>query len=281
MGIPKKELVNKITECERLGQFDQPVQPSNPNLVAEIKDDYVYLKHNIFNKVGNTLAHGIVRIASACFARGVHLKVEGRHNLKGVKSAIVTCNHVRDLDCTYITHAIRHHRIYYTVSPNNNKKGIAGFFLRQGGILPFGGSLANTKNLSRTISELLKKKNYIVFYPEAQLWWNYQKPRPLKKGAFYFATINNVPVVPMFLTFSARKKARRDGLPKYDLTMHIMSPIYPDPNKSKSENIETMLYTNFALWRDKYEEVYKQKLEYTTENLEVKQELEKYLNYKI
>ena len=40
MGIPKKELVNKIAECERLGQFDQPVQPSNPNLVAEIKDDY-------------------------------------------------------------------------------------------------------------------------------------------------------------------------------------------------------------------------------------------------
>lgn len=281
MGIPKRQIVSNIERNERLGLFDQPTQPVNPNLVAELKDDYVYLRHNIFYKLGTYMAHGVVRIAGDCFSGIAHLRVVGKQNLKNINSAIITCNHIHDLDCTYIAHSVRHRRIFYTVSENNNKKGIAGFFLRQGGILPLGGSLTNTKNLSRAISELLDKGSFVVFYPEAELWWNYKKPRPLKRGAYYYATKNNVPILPMFITFAPRKKPRRDGLPKYNLTMHILPPIYPDPKKSKAENAEILRYTNFALWRDKYEEVYGQKLEYTTQNEEVKQELKKYLDYKI
>ena len=31
------------------------------------------------------------------------------------------------------------------------------------------------------------------------MWFNYRKPRNLKRGAYYYAAKNNVPIVPIFV----------------------------------------------------------------------------------
>lgn len=279
MSTQKIQIIKKIDEYERLGLFDQPVQPHNPDLVKPMTDDYKYLRSNIFSKITSTIAHGIVRLASLFFAKNVNLKIVGKQNLKGIKSAIVTCNHVNNVDCTFVTKAIRNHRVYYTVSPINNKKGFGGYCLRRGGILPFGTSVANTKNMSRAIAKLLDKKAFILFYPEAELWWNYKKPRPYKKGAYYYAVTNNVPIVPMFITFKQRNKKSKDGIPKYDLTLHVMPAIYPNPNFLKQDNINNLMHQNFLMCKDVYEKFYKTNLSYTT-TPENRKQLDEFLNYK-
>lgn len=279
MTIQKTQIINKIEQYEKQGLFDKPVQPYDPKKVKPMTDNYKYLSNNIFNKLAVSLAHGFFRLASFFFAKSAHLKIEGKQNLKGLKSAIVTCNHVNTVDCTFITNAIKHHRVYYTVSPINNKKGIGGYCLKCGGVLPFGPSVTNTKNMSRAITHLLNKKAFILFYPEAELWPNYKKPRPYKKGAYYYAVTNNVPIVPMFITFKERNKKDKDGFPKYDLTLHIMPPLYADPNLSKQKNITHLMHQNYLMCKDVYEKFYNTKLTYTTEE-KYRDELEHFLTYK-
>ena len=47
---------------------------------------------------------------------------------------------------------------------------------------------------------ILKRGDFILIYPEQSLWWNYEKPKPLKNGAYKIASRSNVPVIPIFIT---------------------------------------------------------------------------------
>ena len=72
------------------------------------------------------------------------------------------------------------------------------------------------------------------------MWWNYEKPRPLRIGAFHFAAKNGVPVVPCFVTLSPADP-RLPVLPdNVAWTVHVGSPLYPDPTLSVRENAEIM-----------------------------------------
>ena len=86
--------------------------------------------------------------------------------------------------------------------------------------------------------------------------------KPLKKGAFQFAVNNNVPVVPCFITMEDSDIIGPDGFKIQEYTIHIMKPIYPDPLKSKQENIENMMEKNYMMWKRQYEASYGRKLEY-------------------
>jgi hypothetical protein len=56
-----------------------------------------------------------------------------------------------------------------------------------------------------------------------------------------------------------------DGYPIQEYTIHISKPIYPDPNKSKIDNVKYIMDENFRIWKDIYESVYHVKLQYTTQ----------------
>ena len=56
-----------------------------------------------------------------------------------------------------------------------------------------------------------------------------------------------------------------DGFFIQELTIHIMEPLYPDSELTKSEQIQDLMARNAALWRDCYEKAYNKKLKYTTE----------------
>ena len=95
------------------------------------------------------------------------------------------------------------------------------------------------------------------------MWWNYRKPKPLKKGAFTFAATNHVPVIPCFITMQDTDVMDPDGYPVQEYTVHISAPIYPDKKKSKGENAETMMQKNYEVWKEIYENTYGIPLVYT------------------
>jgi hypothetical protein len=47
-----------------------------------------------------------------------------------------------------------------------------------------------------------------------------------------------------------------DGFPIQAYTVHILPPIYPDPEKTVRENTEIMKNRNFELWKEVYESTY-------------------------
>lgn len=95
------------------------------------------------------------------------------------------------------------------------------------------------------------------------MWWNYRKPKPVKKGGFTFAANNNVPVLPCFITMEDSKYTDGDGFPVQKYTIHIAKPIYPDKNKNKAENVKAMMEAHTKVWKDIYEKAYGMPLTYT------------------
>ncbi|MCH5163654.1 MAG: glycosyltransferase [Clostridiales bacterium] len=191
-------------------------------------------------------------------------RVVGKENLKAVRKsgAITVCNHFHYLDTLFVRQAIGHYKSYHTMAPFNNKSGAGGHIIRHGGMMPFSANLTAMRNLDAEINRQLARGKRVNFYPEHAMWWNYQKPRPMKDGAFHYAVKFKVPVVPIFCTF---KKTKRGGIRK--LYIHILPAVYADEALPRKEQIIAMKATAESEWKTCYEQAYGKKLEYLSSDL--------------
>lgn len=183
-------------------------------------------------------------------------EVTGREKLDSVHGAILCCNHVNKLDCMAIQFACRPRRTFFTAAQFNNMTGFLGDMMRLGGMLPMGESYSALKNLDMAIEKIVGRGDFVTFFPERAEWWGYEKPRPLSAGAFRFAVKNNVPVIPLFITFrqTAASKADRKGLKQF--VVNISDPIYP-PENICPEAAKTYLMSHTAeAWEKIYDEFY-------------------------
>lgn len=186
-------------------------------------------------------------------------KVVGRENLRALKKegAISVCNHFNYLDTLFVRQAVGHYRSFHTMGPWNNKGGLGGHIIRHGGMLPFSTNLAAMRALGIEMERLLKKGKIINFYAEQVMWTNYQKPRPMKDGAFHYALRFGVPVLPLFCTFSRDRHGRARGV-----RIHILPAIRADESLPKGERLQDMKSRAEAAWRECYESAYGVKLQY-------------------
>jgi len=90
-------------------------------------------------------------------------------------------------------------------------------------------TLKQNRAFDGMVERLLKKKLFLHFYPEEAMWTNWRQSRPFKRGAFLYASKNNVPVVPIIYCFRGKRGSR-------GLTVQICKPIYPQENVSIKEN---------------------------------------------
>ena len=261
--MKRTEIIKKIELKEQTKDFNSHVQQPNEK-IKSVEPSYNYLRKGVFNKIGTMLTVPIFNFASCIFARLFKLKVVGKKNLKLIKNqgAILTSNHIHDLDCTLIKKVTLGRKLNIIVGEFNNYRGVFGSMLRAGGTLPLSGSPTCMRNLTKAVEVLLNKKHVVLCYPEGALWWCYEKPRPLLPGAFYYAAKFNVPIVPMFFTFK-NLKPRKDGTFKKQFILHIGEPILPKPELNNKENIEYLANANFEFNKNVYEKFYNKKLEYS------------------
>lgn len=196
-----------------------------------------------------------------------NLKIVGQENLKGLKGAIITCNHISKVDSFAVREACKEN-IMFVAAEFNNWKGAMGKISRNTGYIPLPANL-NLKlmrKFNEAISFYLKKGKKILIYPEQAMWREFPKPRPLQNGAFHYAVINNVPVLPMFITVQPKTNpADEQGRANFgDYTIHILPPIYPKKELTSKENEKYMKLENFRLCQECYEATYEIKLKYTT-----------------
>lgn len=92
------------------------------------------------------------------------------------------------------------------------------------------------------------------------MWWNYRKPKPLKKGAFTLAARNHVPVLPIFITMDDSDVLGDDGFWVQEYTIYIGTPIYPQEELSRMENVRWLMEENARQWKEIYETHYGEKL---------------------
>lgn len=231
-------------------------------------------KNNIVSRYKRKMARNIANNYTKLF--NYDTKIIGLENLQEVKTgAIITSNHFSPKDSTVIMYAMnkigkREHMDIVIEEENTMMTGQFGFLMNNCGTIPLSTSkLYMEKKFMPAVETLLKNKDFILIYPEEQMWYNYRKPRPLKPGAYHLAAKFNVPVIPCFTEIRTRKDYDEDGFKKLKFILHIMKPIYPDPEKTLKQNKEEMQKKDYDAKVKAYEEAYGKKLEYTFEEEDI------------
>lgn len=276
------EVLKKIEMLERTGKFDIDVEEDPPT--KPLPDKVDYLRKNIIGKLKAKHAFHLARkflnaiIEKKQFIIG---GIEGEENLTSVSGgAIITCNHFNALDSfamqmVYEKADTKKHRFYRVIREGNYTSfgGFYGYLMRNCYTLPLSSDMKHMKMFSGAVSEILKDNGFVLVYAEQSMWWNYRKPKPLKKGAFSLAAVNGVPVVPCFITMRDSGIMGDDGFIIQEYYIHIGKPIYPDKNLSIAKNTAFMMEKNAAVWKEIYENFYGMPLRYKTELPEFKEAL--------
>lgn len=248
----------KIAQLEREGKFDEHTDPVDMSIAMPVTPDFPYIQKTLRQK---WITFWRRRLVVYPFARKVckkdfDLEIKGKENLRGIGAAVITCNHTTKFDCLAVQYALRPNSPYVVAASFNNMKGRFGDMMRAGGMLPLGSDLATSKAFLRAVRYYLANGKRILIYPEQAMWWNYEKPRPMKDGAFDIAVRNGVPVLPLFVTFRPSGVFDDNHIEHKYLTLHILPPIYPDRTGGYREELARMKAENERLWREAYKKAY-------------------------
>lgn len=271
--LTRAEVLRRIEHLEKAGIFDKDVEddPQGRELLPN-EVDYLRksMKSRLRTKYAFKIAHWFVDVLIQK-KQFVLKEIKGIENLKSMNGgAVITCNHFHAYDSFAMQLAfekakVRRRKLFRVISEANYTSfpGFYGFLMRNCNTLPLSSNRVTMKKLILAVNRILQCGHFILIYPEQSMWWNYRKPKPLKRGAFSFAATNNVPVVPCFITMQDTDVMDADGYPVQEYTVHISTPIYPDKKKSKGENVEAMMKKNYEVWKEIYESTYGIPLVYT------------------
>lgn len=257
------------TQLEKEGKFSVDENENSLDGCEPVDENFPFIRKGF----KYALKHKFYIKAMKLYAKKVNkeltnLKIEGKQNLKGVKEAIITCNHVSKVDSFAVRAAVGMD-IMFVAAEFNNWKGPMGDIARHTGYIPLSTklNLKLMRKFNEAIEHYLKKGKKILIYPEQAMWREYKKPRPLQNGAFHYAVTNNVPVLPLFITIEDKaEKTDKNGKMNFgNYTIHILPPIYPQHDLPTKENETFMRLENFRLWKECYEKVYGKQLSYTTD----------------
>ena len=278
------EILEKIKQLEKEGKFDVDAEDDPPTIELTPENvDYLKTKrknkwkNKFANKLGEKFLEAIIKDNKLIIK-----DVTGLENLSDIKSgAILTCNHFNPFDSFTIEEVFslsgqrEKKKLYKVIREGNytNFPGFYGFLFRNADTLPLSSNTRTMIKFMQAADTILKRGDFILIYPEQSLWWNYEKPKPLKNGAYKIATRSNVPVIPIFITMTDSDIIGEDGFPVKEYYVHIEEPIYPDKELSEKENVQIMKDKNFEVWKNVYEEFYGIPLEYTTVKKEVNDEI--------
>lgn len=256
-----------IEKYERLGIFDHHTDPVDYSITLPVDKNFPYVVKGFFKK---TRVFFLRQFVVYPFARRASKEYEtqvvGLEKIRGIKSAIITSNHVNKFDSLAIQHAMMPRKTYVVAAEFNNVSGRFGEMMRVGGMLPLSSDFSAQKNFMKAVHYYLSHKKFVLMYPEQAMWWNYEKPRPLKEGAFVLAVKNDVPIIPVFITFRPSGLFDDNGIEKKYFTLNFMDPIYPKREYNYRQNVEYMKKENERVCREKYEEVYGCKLKFTCDD---------------
>ena len=270
------EVFRKMEELEKEGVFDVDLEndpPFNPIKEGEVD----FLRKKLSSKIKSKIADKVSFNYFNKLIKKGQIVIDGYEGIENLisfdKGAIITANHFHPFDSIALHKVFKKykkkHHLYKIIREGNYSfPGLFGFFMRNCYSLPLSDNFKVMKECMASIDTLLQNGEYILVYAEQSLWWNYRKPKPLKEGAFRFAIKNNVPVLPTFITMRDTDRLDNEGFYIQAYTLHILKPIYPDPNLSLKENIKMMKNKNEQMWKEVYEKVYGVPLTYLTKEKE-------------
>ena len=277
IGDNREAVIENIKVAAENGDFHSKVEINDPNLTPEqskaILDRYVQNRQKTSFKAKTLLARQAANLLT--FALNRNSKITGIENALSIKGgAIVTSNHFSPVENTAVRLVVKKlgKKRINIVSQETNlaMPGAIGFLMNYADIIPIAEDKNYLKNdFPEIIKSLIQKNEYVLIYPEQEMWFNYRKPRPFKRGAYYYAAKLGVPVISIFVEMQDLNEKDTDEFNKVKFKIHILKTIYPDPEKSVKENSVLMCEEDYAQKKAAYEKAYGKPLDYTFQNSDI------------
>lgn len=271
VGGSKKEVIENIQKNIEANELNKKVELNDPSFTEEqskkiLDKFYRAQEKKISHFFKSRFAYAVINIVGKKINDSIEVK--GLENLDKIKGgAIVTSNHFNPIDTLIPRKAIRKKfkKNIYIVSQETNLMlpGILGFLVRNFNIIPLGKNIHYIQDVFKVkVSECLKKGNYVLIYPEEEMWFNYRKPRPCKRGAYQLAAENNVPIISCFTQMIDCEDDDNEEFKNVKYIIHVLKPIYPNPELSVRQNSIEMAQLDYEQKKEAYEKCYKKKLDY-------------------
>ena len=263
--IPEAKIVENIKKNIEANTLNNSVAIDDPVLTPEEIDNLVDKYYKIKkNKVKYKIDKKAAEVLIEQFTKDIinNIEFEGIENLDDIKSgAIITGNHYSPMDTLPIKKLIKkvYNKEIYIVSLASNLalKAPLDFIVNHQNIIPLKNSVEYlTTKFKPELYEKLKNNEMVLIYPEENMWNNYKKPRPCKRGAYQFAAEANVPIVSLFTELKEEKD-------KIKYIVHVLKPIYPNKELSVRQNSINMAKIDYEQKIKAYEDAFNQKLDYT------------------
>ena len=267
----REEAIRNIARAAAEGRFNDKTEPfdpvADPAAVREASERYLREIGTPGFRIRNALARAIVNYWRLRYSVRTD-RIIGEEKLRAVKGpAFLTGNHFNPFDNGVIRTLSRRtgHGRLWAVSQGTNllMDGINGFVLRNIDIIPLNADPSYMAGpFRRQMDRVLQEGRLVLIYPEQEMWFNYRKPRPGKRGAYLFAVRSGVPVVPLFVGMEDLDKESVPGWRDVRLVLHVLDPIYPDPARTDRENSFDMCRRDYEAKVRAYESFYGRKLDY-------------------
>ena len=267
----RKEAIDNIRKAVSEGRFNDKTEPFDPEWDPEaLKTDilhYVRRRSSFSFKIKNFIARKIVDSWIWRYSNGVN-EIVGMEKLKAVPGpAFVTSNHFNPFDNGFLRTMAKEsgHGRLWAISQGTNfvMPGLNGFVLRNIDVIPLISEPSYMNGPFRELmASVLKENRYILIYPEQEMWFNYRKPRPGKRGAYLFAAEYGVPVIPCFVELRELPQLLTPDFHDVKCILHILDPIFPNPSKSARQNSFEMCEADYQAKKAAYESIYGRPLSY-------------------
>lgn len=257
--------------------FHEKVEPKDPKLTTDEKkallERYQKRSGTLFYKMNRCVARKITEVITKRANRST--KIVGMENVLGLSGgAIITSNHFSPMDNTIIRTFVRQmgKKTLYVIGQEANLAmgGLVGYLMNYADMLPIGNDYAYMKGyFTKTLETLLLEGNFMLIYPEQEMWFHYRKPRPQKRGAYYYAAKLQVPVISCFVEMRNLKVQKTKEFSKVQYILHILPPIFPDSRKTLHENSVSMCRQDYLQKKAAYEKAYHKPLCYAFEKEDI------------
>lgn len=273
IGGSKKEVIKNIETNIINKELNRKVEVND----AVMSDEEITKLINKFyknksKKFSYTIKHMIANMTISKYMKLLDkdITIKGLENLKDLdlsKGAIITSNHFNPLDTFIIRKLVEKvlKKDLYIVIQDTNlaMPGSLGFLMNYTNTIPVSKSptyLAGT--FKENLRKILSDGNIVLIYPEEEMWFNYRKIRPLKRGAYQYAAILNVPVISCFTKIIDTDILDNEEFNKTIYELNVLGYLYPDKDISPRVNSINMLNEDYTWKKRSYEEAYNKSLDY-------------------
>lgn len=272
IGGSKKQVIENIKKNTSLNELNQKVEVNDPNLSDEEIEKSLNKFYNDQKKISygfnKILANKILnRFSKEIYKNIKILGLEKLENNNFSKGAIITSNHFNPLDSYAVRYVIEkklNKKLYIVIQDSNlSMKGYIGFLMNNLDVIPIS---KNPNYIIKTfmpeMKKILAKGNIVLIYPEEEMWFNYCKPRPCKRGAYQFAHELDVPVISCFVKLNSTHENDNDEFYKVNYEIKINEVLYPNADLSAKKDSILMAQKDYDYKKQAYQDFYGKKLTY-------------------